>query len=473
MRLVSLLGPGGIGKTRLAVEVAWELHAGTGFADGVWFVDLASVNDPDLAPATVARAIGIVDMGTGHDVERLCEAIRDRDMLLVLDNFEQVTPAAQFVAELLAAAPRLSILVTSRRPLHLRGEHEIVVPPLGSDDAVALFSARARAVNPAFELGETTTPIVESICVELDRLPLAIELAAARSKVLSPAELHSRLGSRLELLTRGPERSARAAAVDARHDLVELRRVAAGRAEPLPPVVDVLGRLEPGGGGGGLRAGGRTRSRRRWRSCSTTTSSNATTSGAETRFGMFETVREFGRHELVNAADAVDVARRHATYFLAFAHIAEREFHKADQAAWLDRVATEHDNIRAALHWALVEDPEMALDLAGTMWRFWVLRGYVKEGLGWLERSISAADDSPSTVRARAMLGAGSMYEAIGDDEAAELPVPGGLAGLGGARRSRWASRSPPATSATPISGVAGTPRRPSGTRRPVVSVSS
>ncbi len=121
---------------------------GTGFVDGVRFVDLASVSDPDLVPATVARSIGIVDMGTGHDVERLCEAIRDRDMLLVLDNFEQVTPAARFVAELLAAAPRLSILVTSRRPLHLRGEHEIVVPPLGSDDAVALFLARARAVNP-------------------------------------------------------------------------------------------------------------------------------------------------------------------------------------------------------------------------------------------------------------------------------------------------------------------------------------
>ena len=204
VRLVSLLGPGGIGKTRLAVEVAWELHDGTGFTDGVWFVDLASVNDPDLAPATVARAIGIVDMGTGHDVERMCEAIRDRDMLLVLDNFEHVTPNARFVAELLAAAPRLSILVTSRRSLHLRGEHEIVVPPLGPDAAVELYSARARAVNPAFELGETTTPIVESICVEVDRLPLAIELAAARSKVLSPAELHSRLGSRLELLTRGP-----------------------------------------------------------------------------------------------------------------------------------------------------------------------------------------------------------------------------------------------------------------------------
>ncbi|HEX4981769.1 MAG TPA: NB-ARC domain-containing protein [Ilumatobacteraceae bacterium] len=198
VRLVSLLGPGGIGKTRLAIEVAWELHNGTGFADGVHLVDLATVDDPELVPDTVARSIGVVDMGTGHDVERLCEAIRDRDMLLVLDNFEHVTPAAGFVAQLLAAAPRLSILVTSRTSLHIRGEHEIVVPALGSEEAVELFRARARAVKPGFELTETTKPIVESICTELDRLPLAIELAAARSKVLSPAELLARLGSRLD-----------------------------------------------------------------------------------------------------------------------------------------------------------------------------------------------------------------------------------------------------------------------------------
>ncbi len=426
VRLVSLLGPGGIGKTRLAVEVAWELHDGTGFTDGVWFVDLASVNDPDLAPATVARAIGIVDMGTGHDVERMCEAIRDRDMLLVLDNFEHVTPNARFVAELLAAAPRLSILVTSRRSLHLRGEHEIVVPPLGPDAAVELFSARARAVNPAFELGETTTPIVESICVEVDRLPLAIELAAARSKVLSPAELHSRLGSRLELLTRGPS--------DQPERLRSMHATISWSYDALPADVQGLYRqLSTFSGGWSVEAAEAV--------CEPAAVSvldglailldhhlvQRDDTGAESRFGMFETVREFGRQELVSAGDAADVARRHATYFLAFAHIAEREFHKADQAAWLDRVATEHDNIRAALQWSLAEDPEMALDLAGTLWRFWVLRGYVKEGLGWLERTIDAASDSPSTVRARAMLGAGSMYEAIGDDEAAELRYLAGL----------------------------------------------
>jgi len=426
VRLVSLLGPGGIGKTRLAVEIAWGLHAGTGFVDGVWFVDLASVNDPDLAPATVARAIGIVDMGTGHDVERMCEAIRDRDMLLVLDNFEHVTPNARFVAELLAAAPRLSILVTSRRSLHLRGEHEIVVPPLGSDDAVALFSARARAVNPAFELEATTTPIVESICVELDRLPLAIELAAARSKVLSPAELHSRLGSRLELLTRGPS--------DQPERLRSMQTTISWSYDALPSEAQSVHRhLSMFSGGWSLEAAEAV--------CAPSTVPvldglailldhhlvQRDDSGSETRFGMFETVREFGQQALVNAGDAYDVARRHATYFLTLAHTAEREFHKADQAAWLDRVATEHDNIRAALQWALAEDPGMALDLAGTLWRFWVLRGYVKEGLGWLERTIDAAGDAPSTVRARAMLGAGSMYEAIGDDEAAERRYLAGL----------------------------------------------
>ena len=347
------------------------------------------------------------------------------------------------------------------------------MPPLGSDDAVALFSARARAVNPAFELGETTTPIVESICVELDRLPLAIELAAARSKVLSPAELHSRLGSRLELLTRGP--SDQPERLRSMHATISWSYDAlpAEVAERLPTVVDVLGRLEPGS------ARRRCASRRPFPLLDGLAILldhhlvQRDDSGSETRFGMFETVREFGQQELANAGDAYDVARRHATYFLAFAHTAEREFHKADQAAWLDRVATEHDNIRAALQWALAEDPEMALDLAGTLWRFWVLRGYVKEGLGWLERTIGAAGDAPSTVRARAMLGAGSMYEAIGDDEAAELRYLAGLRDWEALDdRDGHRPRLPPPrqrrSRARPVHR-----RRSSGTRRPFVSVSS
>ena len=426
VRLVSLLGPGGIGKTRLAVEVAWELNHGTGFADGVWFVDLASVSDPDLVAATVARAIGIVDMGTGHDVERLCDAVRDRDMLLVLDNFEQVTPASRFVAQLLAAAPRLSVLVTSRRPLHLRGEHEIVVPSLGSDDAVALFLARARAVNPGFELEETTTPIVESICAELDRLPLAIELAAARTKVLSPAELHSRLERRLDLLTRGPS--------DQPERLRSMHATISWSYDALAPDVQSLYRqLSVFSGGWDIEAAEavcRTRTVPVVDGLATLLDDHLVqrdVTGPTTRFGMFETVREFGRNELANGDDAAEVSRRHAAHFAVLARTAEGEYAGADQAAWLDRVGIEHDNLRAALQWALAADPDIALDIAGTMWRFWVLRGYVQEGLGWLERSIGATADAPSTTRARAMLGAGSMYEAIGDDEAAELRYLAGL----------------------------------------------
>lgn len=425
VRLVSLLGPGGIGKTRLAVEVARELQDGTGFVDGVHFVDLAPVADPDLVAGTVARTIGLVDMGTGHDVERLCEAIRDRDMLLVLDNFEQVIPAVGFVGQLLAAAPRLSMLVTSRVPLHLRGEHEIVVRSLSADDALALFVARARAVNPSFELDDATTPLVESVCAELDRLPLAIELAAARSKVLSPAELHARLGRRLDLLSRGP--------ADQPVRLQSMRATISWSYDALAPEVQSLCRqLAVFASGWTLDAAEAV--------CATAETPvvdgltvllehhlvRRDDTGAETRFGMFETVREFGRQESVDEDDRA-IRRRHAEHFLSLAGIAEVEIAGADQATWLDRVETEHDNVRAALHWALDSAPDIAIDLAGTMWRFWVIRGYVTEGLDWLERCIATAGGDATRARARANLGAGSMLEAIGDDEAAEQRYLAGL----------------------------------------------
>ncbi len=416
VRLVSLLGPGGIGKTRLAVEVAWELHAGPGFVDGVHLVDLAPVSDPDLVPATIARSIGIVDMGTGRDLERLLERLRDLDLLLVLDNFEQVTPAVGCIAELLSFAPRISILVTSRQPLHLRGEHEIVVPPLDSDDAVALFLSRARAVDPGFALDETTTPLVKAICFELDRLPLAIELAAARSKVLSPAELHARLRRRLDLLTGGPR--------DQPDRLRSMHATISWSYDALSPGIKTLFRqLSVFSGGWNLDGAEAV--------CESTGISVVDGLGtlldhhlvcrdddttAESRFSMFETIREFGRSQ---RTDDDEVCRRHAAYCVAFARSAELELAGPHQAAWLDRIETEHDNIRSALRWALVAEADIALDLAGTMWRFWLLRGYAGEGLDWIERSIGAAGDVPSTVRARALMGAGSMHEAIGDDDTA------------------------------------------------------
>ena len=428
VRLVTLIGPGGIGKTRLAIEIAWELHDGPGFGDGVYFVDLAAVSDPDRVPATVGRAIGVVDMGAGDDVDRLCGAVRDADMLLVLDNFEQVTAAAPFVADLLASARRVSILVTSRRPLHLRGEHEIAVPALDVTDAVELFVARARAVKVDFELDATTAPVVESICTELDRLPLAIELAAARSKVLSPVALHSRLGRRLTVLTSGP--------ADQPERLRSMHATISWSYDALPTEVQALLRqLSVFSGGWSLEGA----------EAVCLTASTFVIDGLavlldqhlvqrddtrpETRFAMFETVREFGRQALDGDDNSVgEVQRRHGSYCLSVARRAEQGLAAADQVAWLDRIEAEHDNVRAALGWALAAEPETALDLAGTMWRFWLLRGYASEGLDWLERALGlAASLSPSSSRARALLGSGSMLEAIGDDRAAEDRYQAGL----------------------------------------------
>ena len=241
--------------------------------------------------------------------ERLFRLLRDLDLLLVLDNFEQVLPAAAFVAELLAVGPRVSILVTSRQPLHLRGEHEIAVPPLGPDDAVALFLARARAVRPGFGLDATTEPLIESICVELDRLPLAIELAAARSKVLSPAELHARLSRRLDLLTRGPR--------DQPARLRSMHATISWSYDALPPDVQTLFRqLSVFSGGWNLEAAEAV--------CRTTGTSviealetlldhhlvRRDDTSAESRFSMFETVREFGRDQSVNDDERTSTARR-------------------------------------------------------------------------------------------------------------------------------------------------------------------
>ena len=359
--------------------------------------------------------------------------LRDLDLLLVLDNFEQVTPAAGFVAELLAVAPRVSILVTSRQPLHLRGEHEIAVPPLGSDDAVALFLARARAVNPGFGLDETTEPLVESICAELDRLPLAIELAAARSKVLSPAELHARLGRRLDLLTRGPS--------DQPERLRSMHATISWSYDALPPEVQTLFRqLSVFSGGWNLEAAEAV--------CETAGTSvvdgleilldhhlvRRDDTSAESRFSMFETVREFGRHQSANDDD--DVRRRHAAHCLAFARTAERELAGAIRRHGSTGSRPSTTTFVRRLRWALVAEPEIALDLAGTMWRFWLLRGYASEGLDWIERSIGAAGDV--ALGGQGPGADGCRLDARGHRgrRGGRGQVPGGPAGLGSARRS-------------------------------------
>jgi len=425
-RLLTLTGPGGSGKTRLALQVAAELL--TRFQDGACFVDLSPVTDPTLVPAAVANALGVPETAGRPILDGVKEHLRHRELLQVVDNFEQVTEASPLIEELLTAAPRLRTLVTSRAVLSLRGEQEYPVPPLhvpeprrpptglaalGAVEAVRLFSERARAANPRFALTERNAPVVAEITARLDGLPLAIELAATRTKVLTPEQILSRLERRLSILTSGarslPERQRTLRATIAwSHELLDPveRRLFARLSvftggwtfesaeavcdpqelgldalDGLTSLVDksLVRRTEPPGG--------------------------------PPRFSMLETIREFAQEQLQAGADQERVVRRHAEHFLHLAVEAEPHLTGQDQAAWLDRCDTEHANIRAALRWAIdtgQADPAQAA--AGALWRFWQQRGHLAEGRRWLEEVLAMpSGQAPTAARAKALTGAGGI----------------------------------------------------------------
>ena len=417
VRLVTLTGAGGTGKTRLAIAVAAELEPE--LADGACFVGLAALRDPELVGSTIARALEVPER-PGEPVERvLAEALCDRRLLLVLDNFERLPEAAPLVASLLAAAPGLRVLATSRTPLRLRGEHEYPVPPLsvprrdargaGSvarSPAVELFVSRARAVRGDFRLDERTAPVVAEICRSLDGLPLALELAAARTNVLAPADLLVRLENRLDVLTAGPRdlparQQTLRATVDWSHELLDERAralfaalavfsggctleaattVCDGDLDGVSALLDQsLLRRDDGGG--------------------------------ELRFRMLETVREYARERLAALPAAARVRRRHAEHFLALAEQAEPHLTGPEAPAWLDRLELEHDNLRAALTWAgaAPERHELELRLATALQYFWRVRGHLSEGRRWLEAAVERGHDAPAGVRGKA-LGATAIF---------------------------------------------------------------
>jgi predicted ATPase len=427
-RLVTLTGVGGTGKTRLAIEIASRL--GRALPDGAVFADLSTVRDPDLVPPAVAAALGIKEQAGGPIEDALVDRLADKELLLVLDNLEQVLLAAPFVGELLSSCPDLRVLATSRVPLHLYGEHEYRVPPLGlpsnedpkrvlQSEAVALFINRARAARPGFEPRGDDLRAVAEICSRLDGLPLAIELAAARARLFSPRVLLDRLGSRLGTLTGGardlPERQRTLrAALDWSHDLLqpEERRAfarlggfaggfdaAAAEAvlehregDPLDALCALSehGLLEVGDGEKG-----------------------------EPRFRMLETVREYALARLAEDGGLGEVRARHAGYYLALAEGAARRVgESARERGWWEPLEVERDNLRAVLSWASEagdsgERAEMGLRLGAALYWFWVLRGYPSEGLGRLEAVLdaSAGGSEPGLrqSRARALLAAGDL----------------------------------------------------------------
>ena len=424
VRLLTLSGPGGIGKTRLALQAAAELL--DEFQDGVFFVPLATVTDPQLVVSAVMGTLGVRETGDLPLGETLKRYLRDREMLLVLDNFEQVLAAAPVVTELLEA-PRLKALTTSRTALRLYGEQEYAVPPLAVPDtvhlpelealshyeAVKLFIERAQAARADFSITNENAPAVAEICARLDGLPLAIELAAARIKLLPPKAMLGRLGRRLKLLSGGardlPERQRTLrGAIEWSHTLLDegektlFARMAifsGGRTlEAIEAICDVEGDLPVDAFEGASYL------------LDKSLLTQEEGPEGEPRFVMLETIHEYAREKLQESGEAEEIGRAHTRCFLALAEEAEPELTGAEQVFWMDRLEAEHDNLRAALSRSLeAGDAESALRIGGAMWRFWNVRGYLSEGRRWLESGLSVDEASPVGLRARASLGLGYL----------------------------------------------------------------
>jgi predicted ATPase/class 3 adenylate cyclase len=417
-RLLTLTGPGGIGKTRLALNIAAD-QLGR-FPDGVYLADLSPITDPSLVPAAIATALMVREQ-PGRDVfDSLADHVRDRELLLVVDNVEQVVEAASAVGRLIDGAPRLKVLATSRVPLHISGEQEFPVPPmvlpdlvrspdmegLAGNEAVTLFIQRAASVRPGMRLTPDNAATVAQIAVKLDGLPLAIELAASRAKLLAPDAILARLGTRLALLTTGasdlPERQRTLRnTIEWSHDLLEAehRRLFARlgtfnggwtleAAEIIcgpgleVEVLDGLGTLidhslvRPGQPGKG-----------------------------EPRFSMLETIREFAAERLALSGERDELQRGHAEQFRNFAEEAELHLTREDRVVWLDRLEADYDNLRAAMDWAeRTGDASTGLRTAAAIWRFWQQRGRLSEGRTRLERLLAMPGAAPrDSLRIRAL----------------------------------------------------------------------
>lgn len=435
VRLLTLTGPGGTGKTRLGLHVARVLLGD--FTDGVFFVPLAAISDASLVAPAVAQALGVSEIGGSPLAERLREHLRDRHALLVLDNFEQVVSAAPFVAELLAAAPGLKALVTSRAVLRVTCEHEFAVPPLAlppraqrlsaehllQHDAVRLFVERARAAKSDFAPEEEDVCTVAEICRRLEGLPLAIELAAARVKVLPPRAMLQRLENRLKVLTGGArdlpsrQQTMRGAVAWSYELLGEeekrlFRRLSIfvggctlEAAEAVCGAAGDLG-LEVLDGAASL--------------VDKSLLQQKEAAGGEPRLTMFETIREYGLEQLAADGEAGALRVRYAQFYLSFAERAEPELLGTDQASWLDRLEAEHDNLRAAARRAEESgETEVGLRMAVALWRFWEMRGFIAEGRERLSRLLSAAGPVSARARLKALYAAGVLADAQCDyDEA-------------------------------------------------------
>jgi len=427
VRLVTLTGPGGTGKTRLALQVANTLLYG--FSDGAFFCDLSPLADPSLVPAAMAAVLGIKEQSGASLSETLAEVLKEKELLLVLDNFEHLLGACDVVATLLDACRKLHVLVTSRIPLHLSREHEHAVPPLSVPDlkhpsdlaafsnceAVALFVERARAAKDSFALTDGNARVVAEICTRLDGLPLAIELAAVRIKLFPPQALLQRLSASLQLLTGG--------AKDRPSRQQTLRNTIEWSYSLLSPEEQALfARLSVFAGGCTLEAAEAVCQPEGEQAIEIVEGVTSLLDQSllreleeekEPRFAMLETIREYAAERLEAGDQAGTVRDRHATYYLRLAEEAEPELTRAEQVRWLERLEAEHDNLRAALRRLLdAQQAEEALRLAGALSRFWSTHAHLSEGRQWLERALAIGKETAGALRAKAWRGAGYLAEA-------------------------------------------------------------
>jgi predicted ATPase len=391
VRLLTLTGTGGIGKTRLALELA------AGLAEPSSFVELAAINEPHRVISAVAASIG----AQTATPEGVAHTLGDEPVVLFLDNFEQVLPAAPSITALLEAAPSLKLVVTSRAPLRIAGEHELAVPPLGRESAVELFIRRVREQQPSFEADEAARERIAAICARIDHLPLAIELAAARTRVLTLDDILARIGRRLELLTNGrrdaPDRHRTLRATIAwSYDLLDPDEqrlfatlavfpsgcsVEACEAVAESPSLDALTALVD--------------------HCLVTRDGS--------RFGMLETVREYAGERLVDLPDKAEIRRRQAMWCLDLARSAEPELEGPRQGNWFACLDLERENLRAASAWAAAnQEPEVVLGLGASLWRFWLARGTGAEVRGDLTAAL-ATRQGDDELRVKALNAAGIL----------------------------------------------------------------
>lgn len=436
VRLVTLTGPGGSGKTRLGLQAVAEPDRR--FQAGVILVDLAPISDPALVVPTIARHLGVADMAGRTVFDLLVERLRGQRRLLMLDNFEQVLGAAIAVDDLLRECPRLVVLVTSRAPLQLRIEHELPVPPLAFPDretaatlspegvsrfeAVALFVERARAIRPGFALTAANAAKVAEICGRLDGLPLAIELAAARLRLLTTDAMLARLGHGVALLTGGPrdlpprQQTLRAAIAWSYELLSEAQRTVFRRLSVC------VGGFTPGAAA--ALSGWPSDDSALLRELEALVDQNlvhpAEVVAGEQRYRMLETIREFALEQLDRSSEASAIRDRHLAWFLAFAERARPEASGFTDSQWLALLDADADNFRAALQWSERGscDPDLGLRLTVGISSLWTLRGNFREGRSWLGRLL-ARSTRRTAVRGRALRVAGFLAMRQNDNAAA------------------------------------------------------